>query len=141
MDNKVEVQVESLQKLQEFFYNGIYSGDMKFLYFLIVLMCLDIITGIAKAIKNQNLWSKKSLRGTAKKMLIFCIIILANIIDMILNLNGALLTMTVLYYIAHEGLSIVENCAEMDVLVPEQIKEKLKVIDQDSKEDKNDKEV
>lgn len=138
MDNKVEVQVESLQKLQEFFYNGIYSGDMKFLYFLIVLMCLDIITGIAKAIKNQNLWSKKSLRGTAKKMLIFCIIILANIIDIILNLNGALLTMTVLYYIAHEGLSIVENCAEMDVLVPEQIKEKLKVMNQN---DKNDKEV
>lgn len=134
MDNKVEVQIQSLQTLQEFFY----SGDMKFLYFLMILMVVDIVTGFAKAIKNQNLWSKKSLRGTAKKMLIFCIIILANIIDMILNLNGALLTMTVLYYIAHEGLSIVENCAEMDVLVPEQIKEKLKVMDQD---DKNDKEV
>lgn len=134
MDNKVEVQIQSLQTLQEFFY----SGDMKFLYFLMILMCVDIMTGFAKAIKNGNLWSKKSLRGTAKKMLIFCIIILANIIDMILNLNSALLTMTVLYYIAHEGLSIVENCAEMDVLVPEQIKEKLKVMDQD---DKNDKEV
>lgn len=137
MDNKVEVQIQSLQTLQEFFY----SGDMKFLYFLMILMIVDIVTGFAKALKNQNLWSKKSLRGTAKKMLIFCIIILANIIDMILNLSGALLTMTVLYYIAHEGLSIVENCAEMDVLVPEQIKEKLKVIDQDSKDDKNDKEV
>lgn len=137
MDNKVEVQIESLKTFQEFFY----SGDMKFLYFLMILMCVDIVTGFAKAIKNQNLWSKKSLRGTAKKILIFCIIILANIIDMILNLNGALLTMTVLYYIAHEGLSIVENCAEMDVLVPEQIKEKLKVIDQDNKDDKKDKEV
>lgn len=134
MDNKVEVQIESMKTFQEFFY----SGDMKFLYFLMILMCVDIITGFAKAIKNENLWSKKSLRGTAKKMLVFCIIILANIIDMILNLNGALLTMTVLYYIAHEGLSIVENCAEMDVLVPEQIKEKLKVMDQDNK---NDKEV
>lgn len=137
MDNKVEVQIESMKTFQEFFY----SGDMKFLYFLMILMLVDIVTGFAKALKNQNLWSKKSLKGTAKKMLIFCIIILANIIDMILNLNGALLTMTVLYYIAHEGLSIVENCAEMDVLAPEQIKEKLKVMDQDSKDDKNDKEV
>lgn len=137
MDNKVEVQIESMKTFQEFFY----SGDMNFLYFLMILMLVDIVTGFAKALKNQNLWSKKSLKGTAKKMLIFCIIILANIIDMILNLNGALLTMTVLYYIAHEGLSIVENCAEMGLLVPEQIKEKLKVMDQDSKDDKNDKEV
>ena len=134
MDNKVEVQIKSLQTFQDFFY----SGDEKFLYFLIILMCVDIITGFAKAIKNENLWSKRSFRGIAKKTLIFCIIILANVIDMILNLNGALITLTVLYYIANEGVSIVENCAEMDVLVPEQIKEKLKVMNED---DKNDKEV
>lgn len=136
MNNKVEVQIESLKTFQEFFY----SGDMKFLYFLMILMCVDIVTGLAKAIKNENLWSKKSLRGTAKKMLIFCIIILANIIDMILNLNGALLTMTVLYYIANEGLSIVENCAEMGILVPEEIRNKLEVINEEPKE-KKDKEV
>lgn len=134
MDNKVEIQIQSLQTFQDFFY----SGDMKFLYFLIILMCVDIITGFAKAIKNENLWSKRSFRGIAKKTLIFCIIILANVIDMILNLNGALITLTVLYYIANEGVSIVENCAEMGILVPEQIREKLKVMNED---DKNDKEV
>ena len=133
MDNKVEVKVQTFQTLQEYFY----SADVKFIYFLMILMLVDIVTGFAKAFKNKDLWSKTSLKGTAKKMLIFCIIILANVIDMILNLNGALVTMTVLYYIAHEGLSIVENCAEMDVLVPEQIKEKLKVIS----DDKNNKEV
>ena len=133
MDNKVEVKVETFQMFQEYFY----SADVKFIYFLMILMLVDIVTGFAKAFKNKDLWSKTSLKGTAKKMLIFCIIILANVIDMILNLNGALVTMTVLYYIAHEGLSIVENCAEMDVLVPEQIKEKLKVIS----DDKNNKEV
>ena len=133
MDNKVEVKVETFQMFQEYFY----SADVKFIYFLMILMLVDIVTGFAKAFKNKDLWSKTSLKGTAKKTLIFCIIILSNVIDMILNLNGALVTMTVLYYIAHEGLSIVENCAEMDVLVPEQIKEKLKVIS----DDKNNKEV
>lgn len=134
MDNKVEVQIESLHNIQQFFY----SGDMKFIYFLAILMGVDILTGIAKGFKNGNLWSKKSYKGIGKKTLIFCIIVLGNVIDLILNLNGALVTCTVLYYIGHEGLSIVENCAEMDVLVPEQIKEKLKVINEDTK---NDKEV
>lgn len=128
MNNKVEVQIQSLQTMQEFFY----SGDMKFLYFLMVLMVVDIATGLAKAVKNNNLWSRKSVKGVAKKMLIFSIIILSNVIDLILNLNGALLTLTVLYYIANEGLSIVENCAEMGVLVPEQIKDKLKVMNDDT---------
>lgn len=128
MNNKVEVKVETFQTLQEYFY----SADVKFLYFLMILMIVDIVTGFAKAIKNENLWSKKSLRGTAKKMLIFCIIILANVIDMILNLNSALVTMTVLYYIAHEGLSIVENCAEMGILVPEEIRNKLKVMNDEN---------
>lgn len=128
MDNKVEVQIETFQILQEYFY----SADIKFLYFLMILMIVDIVTGFAKAIKNENLWSKRSFRGIAKKTLIFCIIILANIIDMILNLNGALITLTVLYYIANEGVSIVENCAEMGILVPEEIKNKLKVMNEEN---------
>ena len=128
MDNKVEVKVETFQILQEYFY----SADVKFIYFLMILMIVDIVTGFAKAFKNKDLWSKTSLKGTAKKMLIFCIIILANVIDMILNLNGALVTMTVLYYIAHEGLSIVENCAEIGILVPEEIKNKLKVMNDEN---------
>ncbi|HDS3929011.1 TPA: phage holin family protein [Staphylococcus aureus] len=115
----------------------IYAGDLKLLYFLFVLMFIDIFTGIAKAIKNHNLWSKKSMKGFAKKLLVFCIIILANIIDQILQLKGGLLMITIFYYIANEGLSIVENCAEMDVLVPEQIKEKLKVIKNDSEKSDN----
>ncbi|QDH84830.1 holin [Staphylococcus phage SA46-CL1] len=121
----------------EAFHMFIYAGDLKLLYFLFVLMFIDIITGIAKAIKNNNLWSKKSMKGFAKKLLIFCIIILANIIDQILQLKGGLLMITIFYYIANEGLSIVENCSEMDVLVPEQIKERLKVIKNESEKSDN----
>ncbi|AHJ10587.1 TPA: phage holin family protein [Staphylococcus aureus] len=121
----------------EAFHMFIYAGDLKLLYFLFVLMIVDVVTGFAKAIKNNNLWSKKSMKGFAKKLLIFCIIILANIIDQILQLKGGLLMITIFYYIANEGLSIVENCAEMDVLVPEQIKDKLRVIKNDSEKSDN----
>ncbi|MDF0186122.1 phage holin family protein, partial [Staphylococcus pseudintermedius] len=104
---------------------------MKLLYFLMLLMALDVITGLAKAVKNKKLWSRKSMFGYARKMLIFCIVILANIIDQILNANGGIVMMTLFFYITNEGLSIVENCAEMGVLIPKQIAEKLAVIGND----------
>lgn len=131
MENEVSVQLRDLSEIQSFFY----AGDMKFLYFLIILMLIDIITGLAKAIKNGNLWSKKSMYGVGRKMMIFCIIILANVIDQIMSLQNGLLMITVIYYIAHEGLSIIENCAEMDVLVPDEIKERLKVMEDKKKEE------
>ncbi|MFO3694359.1 phage holin family protein, partial [Staphylococcus felis] len=61
----------------EAFRTFVYAGEMKLLYFLMILMAVDVITGLAKAIKNKKLWSRKSLFGYARKMLIFCIIILA----------------------------------------------------------------
>lgn len=104
-------------------------GDVKFLHLLLVVMGLDIITGIAKALKDDKLWSRKALFGYARKVLVLVIIILANVVDQILGLNGAVAKMTVLFYIANEGLSILENMAQLGVLVPNQLAEKLKTID------------
>lgn len=115
-------------KDMDVFETFIYAGDMGLLYALILLMILDIITGIAKSIKNKNLWTSKSLFGYSRKIMIFCIIILANTIDQILNLNSGLLMVTIFFYIANEGLSIIENCAEMDVLIPDEISERLALI-------------
>lgn len=126
MENKGELHVEYTHT--DLFHKFIYGGDLTLLYFLMVLMVIDIITGLAKAFKNKDLWSRKSMYGFGRKILIFCIIILANIIDQILKLNNGLVMVTIFFYIANEGLSIVENCAEMGVLIPNEIGEKLKVI-------------
>ncbi|MDN4609109.1 phage holin family protein [Sporosarcina highlanderae] len=104
-------------------------GGVKFLHLLLLLMLLDIVTGLFKAAKNENLWSRKSLFGYARKLLVLVMIILANVIDQILNLQGTLTFATVLFYIANEGLSILENMAELGVLVPANLAEKLKVIE------------
>ncbi|MFJ7914492.1 MULTISPECIES: holin family protein [unclassified Lysinibacillus] len=109
-------------------------GGVKFLHLLLLLMGLDIITGIFKAIKNGNLWSRKSLFGYARKLLVLIVVITANIIDQVLSLNGTLTFATVLFYIANEALSIVENMAQLGVLVPQQLAEKLKVIENQSEE-------
>ncbi len=93
-------------------------GGVKFLHLLLLLMGLDILTGIIKAIKNDNLWSRKSLFGYARKLLVLIVIITANIIDQVLSLNGTLTFATVLFYIANEALSITENMAQLGVFVP-----------------------
>lgn len=109
-------------------------GGVKFLHLLLLLMALDIITGIIKAIQQGNLWSRKSLFGYARKILVLIVIITANIIDQVLNLGGTLTFATVLFYIANEGLSIFENMAELGVLVPTNLAEKLKVIESNKPE-------
>lgn len=118
------VNLEHLEVVQLYLF-----GNVKFLDLLLLVMGIDIVTGLFKAYKNGNLWSRKSLFGYARKLLVLCVIILANVLDQILGLNGAVTYATVLFYIANEGLSIVENLAELDVLIPAHIAEKLKVIE------------
>lgn len=104
-------------------------GDVKFLHLLILLMSLDIFTGLTKAWKEKNLWSRKSMFGFARKIMVFVVIILANVVDQILGLGGAVTYGAVIFYIVNEGLSIIENLARLDVLVPKNLAEKLKSID------------
>lgn len=122
--NELQVKIEDMNTFQNF----IYSGDMYLLYAVLIFMGIDIITGWAKAIKNGNLWSTKSVIGAGRKLMVLFVVIIGNIIDNILGLNGALILIIMFYYIATEGLSILENLAEMNVPFPEQIKDKLEVL-------------
>lgn len=97
---------------------------------------VDILTGVVKAAKEGNLRSKNAWFGYVRKFFSFAVVILANIIDQIANLGGALVFSTVLFYIANEGLSILENLAQMGVKIPSFIKDRLQVIEKDT-EDKN----
>ncbi|MFY0758723.1 phage holin family protein [Metabacillus dongyingensis] len=107
-------------------------GNVKFLDLLVVLMIIDIITGVLKAIKEKRLRSRTAWFGYARKIGVFAAIILTNVIDIILGLNGTVAFMTVLFYLANEGLSILENLAQLGVKVPHFIKEKLQVIESES---------
>jgi toxin secretion/phage lysis holin len=111
-------------------------GGVKFLDLLAIAMLVDIVTGVIRAIKEKRLRSRSALFGYARKIGVFGIIILANIIDVILSLNGAVALATVLFYIANEGLSIVENLSQIGVKVPAVIADKLNVIQE--KEDKGE---
>ena len=131
-ENEVQVKIEDMDAFQNF----IYSGDMYLLYAVLIFMGIDVITGWAKAFKNGDLWSKKSVYGAGRKVMVLFVVIIGNIIDNILGLNGALVMTIMFYYIATEGLSILENLAEMDVPFPEQIKNKLKVMQESHESEK-----
>src|SRR5699024_12763698 len=91
------------------FQNFIYSGDMYLLYAVLIFMGIDVITGWGKALKNGNLWSTKSVYGAGRKVLVLFVVIVANIIDNILNLYGTLVVIIMFYYISIDDLLILEN--------------------------------
>ena len=110
----------------------VYSGDMNLITILFILMIIDIITGIGKAVKNKNLWSRKSLLGFARKIFIFLIITVANLLDLFMNLNGALVLATVTFYILNEVLSITENAGQLGIPLPDKLLEVISVVNKKS---------
>ncbi|MBF8238925.1 MULTISPECIES: phage holin family protein [Bacillus subtilis group] len=131
----VWMNFESLQIARTYLF-----GEVKYLDLLLILSILDVITGIIKAWKMKKLRSRNAWFGYVRKMLSFMVVIVANIIDTITNLNGVLTFGTVLFYIANEGLSITENLAQIGVKIPAVITERLHVIesDNDQKTEKDD---
>lgn len=118
---------ESLQIARTYLF-----GEVKYLDLLLILSILDVITGIIKAWKMKQLRSRSAWFGYVRKMLSFMVVIVANIIDTITNLNGVLTFGTVLFYIANEGLSITENLAQIGVKIPAVITDRLHVIESDN---------
>ncbi|UYT83941.1 phage holin family protein [Priestia megaterium] len=125
------IQAGEWEKLQIYLF-----GTVKFMDFLAVLMLLDIITGVMKAIKNKRLRSRNALYGYARKIGVYVAIIVANIIDQAFGFNGAVATATVLFYLGNELLSIVENLAQLGVKVPTAITDKLHVIQNEDETNK-----
>ena len=118
---------------EEVFKTYVYSGELKLIYMLVILMVIDIITGILKALVQKKLWSRKSTYGFGRKILVFFIIVLANIVDNVFNFNGVLLYASVIFYIINECLSIIENYALLGGKIPKQLEETLELL-----QDKND---
>ena len=124
---------EILNVLQdEDFRKFVYNGDMNLITILFILMIIDIITGIGKAVKNKNLWSRKSLLGFSRKIFVFLIITVANLLDLFMNLNGALVLATVTFYILNEVLSITENVGQLGIPLPDKLLEVISVVNKKS---------
>lgn len=95
---------------------------------LIVAIILDYISGIIKAYVNKDLSSKIGFKGLLKKVGILLIVMLAVLVDRITGETGAIRTLVIYYFVANEGLSILENLALAGVPIPDSIKNALKIL-------------
>lgn len=119
----------------EDFRTFIYGGDLNLIKALLLLMLIDIITGIIKAIINKNLWSRKALFGYTRKILILLSITVVNIMDLTMDMSGTLVFTTVIAYIGYEALSIFENMGEMGVPINPKLLEVIKLMENKDKTD------
>lgn len=88
---------------------------------LLIMMALDYITGVAKGYKEKNMNSKRAYKGFWKKFIILVIIVGATQMDIILQGMG-IRTLVLMFYVATEFLSILENAAILGIPIPEKLK-------------------
>ncbi|MBV1819908.1 phage holin family protein [Clostridium cochlearium] len=112
----------------------ILGGADGFLYALIAFVVIDYLTGIMASILEQRLSSEVGFRGIFKKILIFVLVGVANIIDSYLIGNGsAIRTAVIFFYISNEGISILENATRIGLPIPERLKNVLEQLKEENK--------
>lgn len=93
---------------------------------LIGFMVLDYCTGLLRGYINKELSSDIGLRGIARKCVIFVVLIVAVLLDRLLNTgNWVFRTLVCYFYIANEGISLLENCASLGLPIPTKLKDAL----------------
>ena len=93
------------------------------LYALIAFVAIDYITGVMCAISDKTLSSEVGFKGICRKVLIFLLVGIGNIIDVqVLGSPGVLRTAVIFFYLSNEGVSLLENAAHLGLPVPDAIK-------------------
>lgn len=105
-------------------------GDWTPLYdVLLVMIGLDLITGITKGFYKKELRSRHMHQGIIRKTMIIVVVIVANMIDVALfGSTPVCKTSVLLFFIGMEGISLLENLAQMDIPLPDFISKYLMVI-------------
>ena len=102
------------------------GGFDGFLYALIAFTVIDYITGVMCAITDKKLSSAVGFKGICRKVLIFTLVGIGNIVDVyVLGQGGVLRTAVIFFYLSNEGVSIMENTAHLGLPIPAKLKEVL----------------
>ncbi|WP_124046036.1 phage holin family protein [Clostridium perfringens] len=103
---------------------------------LVVFMILDYVTGLTRGYINKELSSDIGLKGIARKAMIFIVLIVAVMLDRLLNTgNWMFRTLVCYFYIANEGISLLENGAALGLPIPIRLKDALAQLKEGKKKD------
>lgn len=98
---------------------------------LAIIMLLDYITGVISAMYKKKVNSKIGFKGILKKSLYFIVIILATLLDTLLN-QEIIRYVVIYFFVANDGISIVENIAKCNVKLPKKLLEMLEQLKSDN---------
>lgn len=95
---------------------------------LIIVLVIDYLTGIASAIYNKELSSKTGFKGIIKKFCYLLVVALSVVVDNLTGQSGIIRSLVIYFFVANDGLSIIENMAEMDIRLPKKLIDSLEQI-------------
>lgn len=95
---------------------------------LLIAIVLDYVSGIIKAFITKQLSSKIGFKGIIKKVGLLLIVMLGVLVDRVTGDTGAIRSLVIYYFVANEGLSIIENLSLAGVPFPKGLKKALKVL-------------
>jgi toxin secretion/phage lysis holin len=99
----------------------VFGGADSWLVGLAVLVIADYISGVIAAYINNELNSRRGFAGILKKILLFCVVAVATIIDNATGASGVLRSAAIGFLMANEGISVLENSARCGVRLPQRL--------------------
>ena len=120
------------------FFTYLFGGWDLALKILITFMVLDYMTGVIYAYVIKTLNSEVSFRGLIKKCMILAVLIVGVELDRMLGNGGTWVfrTLVAYFYIANEGISLLENISNLGVPIPNKIKTALEQLNNDEDQEK-----
>ena len=111
------------------------------MYALIAFVIADYVTGVMCAVSDKQLSSEVGFKGICRKVLIFVLVGMANILDMHVIGTGCVLRTAVLFfYISNEGVSVLENAGHLGLPVPAKLLDVLEQLHEDAEQEDIDNE-
>jgi toxin secretion/phage lysis holin len=106
---------------------GYFLGGCDGLVFaLLLFVVIDYITGVMCAVADKKLSSAVGFKGICRKVLIFLLVGIANILDVeVIGTGSVLRTAVIFFYISNEGVSLLENAGHLGLPIPLKIKDVL----------------
>ncbi|MDO4306981.1 MAG: phage holin family protein [Eubacteriales bacterium] len=90
---------------------------------LVVFAVVDYITGVMCAVADKELSSEVGFKGICRKVLIFILVGIANILDVqVIGTGSILRTAVIFFYLSNEGVSLLENAGHLGLPIPEKLK-------------------
>ena len=106
------------------------------LYALLAFVVADYITGVMCAIIDKKLSSEVGFKGICRKVLIFILVGIANILDVqVIGTGSVLRTAIIFFYISNEGVSLLENAGHLGLPYPEKLKSVLQQLHDRAEDD------